>query len=200
MREEIFSEVGRMAEDGGLAKVLFYDIVHQSRLRAAISSVDAAICYDSIAHTIASLIFQACGVPVEGSEAMLTAIQDMRYFLGTEFRDYKIFRGPKVELKFQGLCQGNGAAPAGWAVIIFMILNAQKRKGHRATFHCPISRKVIELSAILYVDDCDLLHIDMSGKDCAFVTFERMQDTVVNGVGCSLPPAGLISLPSASFT
>lgn len=39
MAEEIFSEVGRTEEDRALAKVLFYDIVQQSRLTAAISSV-----------------------------------------------------------------------------------------------------------------------------------------------------------------
>lgn len=89
MMEEIFSEVGKTAEDGGLAKVLFYDIVRQSRKSAAISSVDAANCYDSIAHAIASLVFQACGVPVAGVEAMLTAIQEMRYFLRTAYGDLK---------------------------------------------------------------------------------------------------------------
>eukprot|EP00956_Cyclotella_meneghiniana_P010984 scaffold15408_cov41-Cyclotella_meneghiniana.AAC.2 len=91
MMEEIFSEVGKTAEDGGLAKILAYDIVRQCRKTAAIASVDAANCYDSIAHAIASLIFQACGVPVEGIEAMLSAIQDMKYFLRTAFGDSKDF-------------------------------------------------------------------------------------------------------------
>ncbi len=58
MMEEIFSEVGRTAEDGALSKTLFYDIVRQGRLTAAISSVDAANCYDSVAHAIASLTFK----------------------------------------------------------------------------------------------------------------------------------------------
>ena len=113
MMEEIFSELGRTAEDGALSKILFYDIVRQSRLSTAISSVDAANCYDSIAHAIASLIFQACGVPVEGVEAMLSVIQDMKYFLRTAYGDSRNFRGSKIEVKYQGLCQGNGAAPAG---------------------------------------------------------------------------------------
>lgn len=39
MAEEIISEVGRTEEDRALAKVLFYDIVQQSRLTAEISSV-----------------------------------------------------------------------------------------------------------------------------------------------------------------
>ena len=100
MMEEIFSELGRTAEDGALSETLFYDIVRCSRLAAAISSVDAANCYDSIAHAIASLVFQACGMPVEGIEAMLSAIQDMKYFLRTAF--IKVCVKEMVRLRLDG--------------------------------------------------------------------------------------------------
>jgi ribonuclease HI len=180
MMEEIFSEVGCTAEDGALSKILFYDVVWQCRLTAAISLIDAANCYDSIAHAIASLIFQACGMPVEGVEAMQPAIQDMKYFLRTAFGDSRNFRGSKIEIKYQGLCQGNGAAPAGWAAISITILSAHKKKGHSATFMCPMTNKTIKLAAILYVDDCDLIHIDMTCNDDVYTTFQRMQESVLN--------------------
>ena len=57
MPDEIFSEKGRMADDGGLSKVIFYDIVRQLRTAAAISSVDASNCYDRVVHAIASFDF-----------------------------------------------------------------------------------------------------------------------------------------------
>lgn len=60
---------------------------------------------------------------------------------------------------------------AGWATISMTILNAHKRKRHSATFMCSISNELIKFVAILYVDDCDLLHIDMTCNDSAFVTF-----------------------------
>ncbi len=60
--EEIFSEKNHTADDGGLAKTLFYDIVQQSQLPVAIALVDASNCSDQIAHAIASLIFQSFGV------------------------------------------------------------------------------------------------------------------------------------------
>jgi len=60
--EEIFSEQNHTADDGGLAKMLFYDIAHQTRTLAAVASVDASNCYDRIAHAMASLIFQSFGV------------------------------------------------------------------------------------------------------------------------------------------
>ena len=133
MPEEIYSEKRKTADDGSLAKVLFYDIVRQTHTSAGLASIDAANCYDSIAHAIASLVFQAFGVPEEAIESMLTAIQDMKYFLRTAYGDSTEFVGSTIEVKFQGLCQGNGVAPAGWAVISITILHAHKAKGHGGT-------------------------------------------------------------------
>ena len=72
---------------------------------------------------------------------MLTAIEEMKYFLRTAYGYSKEYVGSTIEVKFQGLCQGNGAAPAGWAVISITIINANKRKGHGGHFICPISRR-----------------------------------------------------------
>jgi hypothetical protein len=44
--EENFSKQNRTADDGGLAKTLFYDIARQQHSPAAIASVDASNCYD----------------------------------------------------------------------------------------------------------------------------------------------------------
>ena len=162
--EEIYSKRGKVPDDGTLAKVIFYDLVRQTRLSAGVSSVDAANCYDSVAHAIASLTCQAFGVPAEAVQSMLTTIENMKYYLRTAYGDSKNFRGHKIAVKFQGLCQGNGAAPAGWAVISIVILGAHKRKGHGGHFVCPISCLTGHLSAILFVDNNDLIHIDM-GKD-----------------------------------
>lgn len=180
MAEEIFSEKGRMADDGSLAKILFYDIIRQKRIPAGLSSVDAAQCYDRIAHAIASLVFQAFGVPEEAVQSMLESIQDMKYFLRTAFGDSTDYASSSVQVKFQGLCQGNGAAPAGWAVISITVLNAHKRKGHGAKFVCPISRLTGHLAAILYVDDCDLIHIDLEGQETVHEAHEAMQASVVS--------------------
>ncbi len=127
MPDEIFSERNQTAEEGSLMKVLFYDVVRQSRLSAGISSVDADNCYDRVSHAIASLVFCSFGVSQEASGAMLKTTQDMKFFLRTAFGDSSDFAGALAEVKTQGLCQGNGAAPAGWAVISILILNAYKR-------------------------------------------------------------------------
>jgi hypothetical protein len=56
MPEEIYRERNRLADDGTLSKVLFYDIVGQLQHPAGLASVDADNCYDRIAHPMASIV------------------------------------------------------------------------------------------------------------------------------------------------
>ena len=180
MPEEIFSEKGKTATDGSFCKTLVFDVSRQGRINLALASIDAAQCYDSIAHAIASLVFQAMGVPADSVEYMLGAIEEMKFFLRTAYGDSRNARGSKIELKFQGLCQGNGAAPAGWAVISIAIVRAHKRKGFGGTFVCPVSRRDLKLSSILFVDDTDLVHIDMETDETAHTTHNIMQQSIDN--------------------
>ena len=53
--EEMYSKKGKVSDDGTLTKVVFNKLVRQTRLLAGVASVDAANCYDSVAHAIASL-------------------------------------------------------------------------------------------------------------------------------------------------
>jgi hypothetical protein len=171
--EEIFSERNRTANDGGLAKTLFYNIAHRLRIPAAIALVDASNCYDRIAHAMASLIFQSFGVKDTAVMAMLEVIQEMKFFLRTAFGDFRDFSGSTIEVKTQGLGQGNGASLAGWCVISIMILQAHGAKGHGAHFIAPLSQVRSSLSAILYVDDTDLLHLNMDSDETVFEALQR---------------------------
>jgi hypothetical protein len=162
MPEEIFSEKNKEATDGGISKKMFYDIARQLRRPAGLASVDAANCYDRVAHAISSLVFQAFGTSLETCESMHTAIQEMKFFLRTAFGDSKESVGARVDLKTQGFMQGNGAAPAGWAVVSITIIHAHKKEGHGATFLCPITKFSHKVAGILYVDDTDITHLDLS--------------------------------------
>jgi hypothetical protein len=71
---------------------------------------------------MASLIYQAFGVPTSTIETMLGAIENMKFFLQTGFG------GSRISIKTQGMTQGNRASPAGWAVISICILNAHGKK------------------------------------------------------------------------
>jgi hypothetical protein len=180
MLEEVFSKQHRMAEDGTLTKVLAYDIIRQTRRPAGIASVDADNCYHRIAHAIASLVFQAFGIPKTAVESMLTTIQEMKIFLQTRFGDSTEFATSSLEIKTQGLCQGNGAAPAGWAVVSICIISAHKKKGHGAHFLCPITKLRHHIAGVIYVDDTDLIHFRMEETEDALDAFFEIQAAITN--------------------
>lgn len=126
--------------------------------------VDAANCYDRVAHHTVSLLFKHLVCQKKAVHLMLTAIEEMKYYLRTAHGDSKSFIGHEIYVRFQGLCQRNGAAPAGWAVVSIAVLGAHKKKAHGGHWVCPISRRIGHLAEIMFGDDNDLIHIDM-GKD-----------------------------------
>jgi hypothetical protein len=137
MPEEIFSECNRMVDDGTLSKTLFCDLARQVRVPAVIASVDGSNCYDRIAHAMASLVFQAFWVPLTAAESMLGTIENMKFFLRTGFDNSTSLAGGGISIKTEGMCQGNRALPAGWAVISICILSAHGKKGHEGKIHLP---------------------------------------------------------------
>jgi hypothetical protein len=199
MPEEIFNEKNRMANNGTLCKTLFYNITRQARVPVAIASVNASNCYDRIVHAMASMIFQAFGVPTTAIESMLGTIENMKFFLCTGFGDSKTFAGGGFSIKMQGLCQGNGALPAGWMVISICILNAHGKKGHRAKFVCPITKLKHHLSAILYVDVTELLHIDLTKDERAEGVHIAIQESVNSWGNLLIATRGVLQ-PSKCFS
>jgi hypothetical protein len=201
MSEEIFSKKQRTANDDILAKVLFYNIPRQLRMPAALASVDAANCYDHVSHAIVSLVFRAFGSPEPMSASMLTAIQQMKFFLCTAFGDSDKAIEAKVNLKIQGLMQGNGAAPAGWTAVSIVILQAHKTQGHGASFVCPTRDLHKDISCILYVDDTDIIHLSEDGSDTALDALNSLQHSVTSWgnllivTDSTLKPSKMLLLP-----
>ena len=87
---------------------------------------------------------------------------------------------------------------AGWAVISITILNAHKKKGHGGKFVCPISQRTGHLAAILFVDDNDLIHIDMDQDQTAAEAHEDLQASV-NSWGKLLIASGGSLKPEKCF-
>lgn len=69
--EEVYSKNEQTAEDPVLYQVLAYDITRQKRVLLIMTSVDAAQCYDRLAHTMAALTLRAFKVPKSSVKCML---------------------------------------------------------------------------------------------------------------------------------
>ena len=103
-----------------------------------------------------------------------------------------------ISVKTQGLTQGTGASPAGWAVISICIIGAHGKKGHGAKFICPITHLKQHLLAILYVDDTDLLHIDLSKNGTVDEVHNEIQASVKSWGNLLIATGGVLQ-PAKCF-
>ena len=195
MPEEIYSEKNCLADDGTLVKVLFYNIIRQMRLPAGIGAVDADNCYDRIAHPIASLAFQSLGVRKEACRSIFSTIQNMKFYLRTGFGDSKEYACAMGTTKTQGLCQGNGAALAGWTVDSIVMIRAHKRKGHGMHLQTPITKQSKHLTGSIFVDNTDVEHHNMNKSETVDEAHRALQESILNwgrlllATGGALKPA-----------
>ena len=161
-----------------LSRLLFFDVVRQRRCSAALASVDAHTCYDRIVHSFFSLGSQALGMPRGPLAAMLMAIQLMTFHLRTGHGDSERTYGGTSSNPFQGLCQGNGAAPAGWLVSSAFIVRQQHAQGHQVLLRAAISLVTIAFVAFMFVDDTDLPVIATSPDETPEDVGQRLQGAV----------------------
>eukprot|EP00957_Ditylum_brightwellii_P080507 6123576-Ditylum_brightwellii.AAC.1 len=97
--------------DFGVSCTLHWDILCQCHCAGGAASVDVTNCYDRVVRNIASLSACCLGMPKNAMTSILTAIRLMQYFFCTGHGDSDISYGGTFDDPFQGLCQGNGAAP-----------------------------------------------------------------------------------------
>jgi hypothetical protein len=131
---------------------------------------------------MAVMVFQAFGVPTQAIESMLTTIQNMRFYLRTGYGNSDDYEGGESTgkddpIKPQGMCQGNGASPvAAWAVaMIPIMIRAHRKKDHGAFLISPISGLKCQLIGGLFVDDTDLIHVDMREQEALYSAHERFK-------------------------
>ena len=96
-----------------LCRFLFFDLVRQLKFNAAFGSYDAHKCYDCVVHSFTSMAARAVGTSIAIINTIFCVIQMIQFHLRTGFGNSKDTYVSKSRRKsFQGLCQGNGAAPA----------------------------------------------------------------------------------------
>ncbi len=145
------------------------------------------------------MVFQAFDVPSTAVEAMLTTIQEMKFFLCTEFGNSMEFASSKFEIKTQGLCQGNWASPVGWAVVSICIINAHKKRENGAHFICPLTQLRSHIAGVIYVNNTDLIHFRTDVSESREDTFYELQEAIVNWGKLLLPSGGALKLAKCFF-
>ena len=149
---------GKTTMDTALLKQLFFDQANILHENCSISSTDAETCYDAVNHTISSLCLQAMCVSIFLVQCYLVCIQTMQYYLQTGFGQANTGYGGTSSQRSMGLVQGSGGAPATWTAVSTALVDTYKRKGYGASLYAGYNKSNLDVAALLYVDDTDLLH------------------------------------------
>jgi hypothetical protein len=185
---------GKTALDSSMTKQLFFDQANILHTICAVSSNDAANCYDAINHAAGSFALQAMNVRISLIKCYLLCVQTMQFFLKTGFGLATQGYGGSSQNPYMGLIQGSGAAPAAWTAISTLMLAAYKSKGYGALFASAWSGVVLSIAALLYVDDTDLLHTCPTDITTEYEFFSRVQTathywaTLLQATGGNLKP------------
>jgi hypothetical protein len=90
---------------------------------------------------------------------MLETIQEMEHHIRTAFGDSKGSYGcNESQPPPQGILQGSGADPTGWAAIAAVITKAMQDQGFGYNAWLLIRQRAIAIVSFAFVDDTDLIH------------------------------------------
>ena len=109
---------------------------------------------------------------------MLIAIQQMNFYLRTGYGDSTKFYGGNKECPYQGVCQGNGAAPAIWLLISSLIILLMKDKNMNMNITSAFSTITLSYVTLMFVDDGDFPTLARYPSESIKSVVKRHQDTV----------------------
>ena len=108
---------------------LIDDILRQRRQPGVICLNDAVSCYDRIVHSVFSMCLARIGSRDTAVQSSIETLQSLCHHVRTAFGDSDASYTGTSEKPLQGLVQGYGPAPAGWALISPPIINMMREFG-----------------------------------------------------------------------
>jgi hypothetical protein len=127
---------------------------------------------------------------------MFVTLQKMNHFIWSAF-DISDTSFPGGDAPFQGLGQGNGAGPTGWAVVSSPITNMVRAAGYGAIFVSALSCVIISFICYAFVNDTDLVHTHPGDDHQGSGLIPEMQEAVNHWEG-GLRASGGALVPSKS--
>jgi hypothetical protein len=199
-KEQYGSRKGHCSIDHAVNKRLTFDLFRLYRSPGALCSNDAKSCYDRILHAIAALSMKRLGIPAPPIECMLTCIQQMDHYIRTTHGDSDFAYSSKyTRVPFQGVLQGNGAAPSIWVAVSTPLLNMMRTANHGLHITSAIAKEKTNTVAFAFVDDTDLVQSNLSNTAIsAQEIMVEMQQAILRWEG-GLKATGGALVPSKSF-
>ena len=157
-REQYGSRRNHQCILAALNKRLTMDLLRQTRRAGALCANDAKSCYDRIVHNIATLCMRRLGMPKNPIHSMFATLQSASHKIRTAYGVSDKTYGPGRDPPLQGIGQGNGAGPAGWAVISTPLINMMRTAGFGFSLFTALTVSAVSFVCYAFVDDTDLVH------------------------------------------
>ena len=121
-------------------------------------AMDLENCFDRMAHPVSSLsCSQRLGVSSKISQCMINTLRKMKHYMHTAYGDSDWSYSGSPSRPLQGAVQGNGAASPIFIAISCVILAFLESQTTGILIISAITMSIFTLSAIMYVDDADIL-------------------------------------------
>ena len=140
-----------------LVKRLYYDLLRIMKIPGAVIANDAKGCYDRMSLAIGSLCLRRLGTPLNILSALFITVINMRHYVRSGLGDSTSYYTSERDKYLQGGGQGNGSGPPTWLAISVVLLNIIADYPINAMFVSAVLLISITMSAIMYVDDTDVL-------------------------------------------
>ena len=152
-----YATKGRRSIEAAIVKTLFFDYLRIHKKNGSFIAMDLMQCFDRMAHPISSLSTQRLGVPSTVVETMITTLCQMKHYIRTAYGDSDDWYSGTDDEPLQGGVQGNGAAAPIFIAISCVLLSYLESVIKGLHIKTAISLTVLTITAVMYVDDADIL-------------------------------------------
>ena len=143
-----------------LHKRLIYDLTRVKHSNLVLIANDLKSNYDRILMVIAFLALRRCGIDEQTAKVVTKTMMEMKHRIRTKYGDSDFYYGgDKWEdgILPHGNGQGNGDGPGLWLVISSICFLIMADEGFGVEMDSAISRTLMFLVALAFVDDTDLI-------------------------------------------
>ena len=163
--EQFGSRKAKSALEHATNKRIILDIARQNKCKAVYLTNDAKSCYDRILLMVAYMTMRRFGIPINVAKSVITGLMDMVCRIRTAHGDSKkSYCAKDVNEFLHGIGQGNGYGPAIWAAISSILFKILQDLGYGTNVIAPITRELLNLVAISFVDDTDSITLGKPGE------------------------------------
>ncbi len=156
--QECFAKKHSHCNHADLTKQFFCNSSQLLHHPAGLGECNFGDCYDRAAHPPTSIALQSWGIPKTALRLLLSSMQTMQCVLKTGVRESVESYGGTSSSHNSGLGQGSRASPPAFLVLSSLIVNAYCCLGRGAKICSSYVGRLFYLSAVMCVDNTDLLH------------------------------------------